>query len=462
MQIWNLSELNSALKEVTVKSNLPLSDLQIDQLVIDSRKSTNCGIFLALKGDNNDGHKFLDQAIANGARTIIIDNPDYFKESNSCNYFLVKDSLDALYEIAKFSRQRSKAKIIAVTGSVGKTSVKEMLKLVFSSQGKTFATQGNYNNHIGLPLCLANFADDHDFGIFEIGMNHSGEIEPLSKILKPDLAIISNVYPVHIENFENENGIALAKSEIFAGVPEDGYALINQDSQHFETVKSQAQRSQISNIVTFGNDQLSDFQITDFTLGDNSSVTAKLNQQNQSITYDLPTPQESLIKNSIICLAALTIFNCDVALGMKALNQISAVEGRGNVVKASLAGKKVTIIDDSYNANAFSMINGINHSLSLKPGKNRLILALGDMLELGDQSSNLHQKVLNHLEDKSFDDLILVGKEMTKAANDLGLKSFQSFPDSLSAKDYILQNIQDNDLLYVKGSRGIKMETIFK
>lgn len=461
MYIWDLSDLKLALENSLIKSSI-VNYLKIDQLVIDSRKATNSCIFLALKGDNNDGHKFIEQAIENGSTNIIIDNPDYFKQSNSCNYFLVQNSFDALYEMAKFSRKRSKAKIIAVTGSVGKTSVKEMLKLVFNNLGKTFASQGNYNNHIGLPLCLANFAADHDFGVFEIGMNHSGEIEPLSKLLQPDLAIISNVYPVHIENFKNETGVAKAKSEIFSGVSRNGYALINQDSQHLNTIKSEAKKIGIKNIFTFGNNQFSDFQIVDFTLGDKSSVTAKIKQNGQVIKYELPVPQESMVKNSIICLAALTIFNFDAELGIKSLKKILAVEGRGNIIKVILAGKKVTIIDDSYNANAFSMINGINYSLTLKSDRNRLIIALGDMLELGDRSSELHQKVLNHLEGKPFDELLLVGKEMKKAANDLGLTLFKSFPDSKSAKEYIFQNIQENDLLYVKGSRGIKMETIFK
>ena len=160
-------------------------------------------------------------------------------------FILVKNTFSALYKLAQYSRNRSEAKIIAITGSVGKTGTKEMLKSAFLSQGKTFATQGNLNNHIGAPLSLCNFSADYEYGIFEIGMNHLGEIEPLSKLVKPDLAVITNVGPVHIEFFKDEQEIALAKSEIFSGLKNNGIALINADNQHFDFIKERAKSCKI-------------------------------------------------------------------------------------------------------------------------------------------------------------------------------------------------------------------------
>ena len=260
MTLWTKTELLEALKDVLVEHNLP-DDLVINEVVIDGRKAVANSLFVALKGENNDAHDFLAQAASAGCATFLI-----HKKSDVKNFLLVKNTFDALYELAKYSRKRSSAKIIAVTGSVGKTGVKEMLKMVFETQGKTFSTFGNLNNHIGVPLSLCNFSRDCDYGIFEMGMNHLNEIDPLSKLARPNLALITNVGPAHIEFFKNEEEIALAKSEIFHGLLEGGTALINRDNIHFEFLKKQAQSSKIKeqNLLSFGEKNPADYQILNF------------------------------------------------------------------------------------------------------------------------------------------------------------------------------------------------------
>jgi UDP-N-acetylmuramoyl-tripeptide--D-alanyl-D-alanine ligase len=465
MTIWTKSELITALSDQLLQHNLG-SDLVIDAVVIDSRKTPKSGLFIALKGENNDGHNFLKQAFANGCRVALIDDLKAIDESTK-EFILVKNTFVALYKLAEFSRQRSKAKIIAITGSVGKTSVKEILKLTFSTQGKTFATQGNLNNHIGLPLSLCNFSADCEYGIFEMGMNHLNEIEPLSKLTKPHLAIITNVGPVHIENFKNEEEIALAKSEIFCGLTEDGIALINSDNHHFSFLKKRAESFKIKpeDIISFAQKNSADYQILQFAVKDaqTSEVKAKL-KNNQEISYQIASSNLITIFNSIIAIAAIDLLEGDLTKVLPAFKKLETPTGRGKIIEAEIATKKIIIIDDSYNASVLSMRAGLEHAANLKKilGKKRLVVALGDMLELGEKSIELHEKVIEYLQEYCVDFAVLVGSQMTKAAKNLPTKFYQNFPDSSSASLEIQGFLNDDDILYVKGSRGMKMEKIIE
>lgn len=456
MSLWNKNELLTALKNNLIEYKLD-DNLQIDEFVIDSREKCKNGLFLAINGENNDGHKFISSAKENGCTSFIIDNPDYKND----NYILVKDSLEALNILAKFSRNRSNATIIAITGSVGKTTTKELLKQVFQSQGKVFATKGNLNNHIGVPLSLCNFAPDCEFGIFEMGMNHLGEIEPLSQLVKPELALITNVGPVHIEFFKDEEEIALAKSEIFAGLQEYGIALINQDNQHYNFLQKQASKRDDVEIMTFGqkNDD-SIYQILEVKNSNNiSTIKAKISG-NSEISYQISSLNEAVISNSIIAVACLDLLGNDLEKGLKALNNISDASGRGKIEEITLNNKKITLIDDSYNASLPSIISGINYAKNIKRtlNKKRLIIALGDMLELGEKSAELHSKIIPFLD--QVDLTILVGNEMSKLSDKLNNDSCKKYATSIAANDDLKKLLEDGDLLYIKGSRGMKMEQI--
>jgi UDP-N-acetylmuramoyl-tripeptide--D-alanyl-D-alanine ligase len=470
MTLWTKTELLQALSGELLQHHVP-DDLIVDEVVIDSRKAKKNSLFIAIKGEKNDGHDFLAEVASNGCELVLIDRQTTNNQRPTTNFLLVKNTFTALYSLAKFSRKRSSAKIIAITGSVGKTGTKEMLKLLFDTQskplGKTFATTGNLNNHFGVPLSLCNFSRDCEFGIFELGMNHLGEIELLSKLVNPHLALITNVGPAHIEFFKNEEEIALAKSEIFSGIFDGGNVLINHDNKHFEFLKKQAQSYKIKdqNIINFGEKNPSDYQIIRFTTSspNNSIVEAKF-KNDSKIYYEISTSHPATIFNSIIAIACLDLLGNDLNKGLSALKNLKTYDGRGNVREVKIDEKNITIIDDSYNASLLSMRAGLNHAMNLKNilGKKRVVAALGDMRELGEKSVELHEEVANYLAQLHVDFALLVGESMNLAATKLPKNSYKTFPDSSAAALEIKDFLSDGDILYVKGSRGMRMENIIR
>ena len=490
MTLWTKAELLTALSGELLDHKLS-DDLAIDEVVIDSRKSCKSGLFLALKGEKNDAHDFLEQTVANGCCVLLVQDLEALTKVKNSNFILVKNTLDALYKLAKFSRQRSAAKIIAITGSVGKTSSKEMLKLAFAPYGKTFATAGNFNNHIGLPLSLCNFSRDCEFGIFEMGMNHLGEIEPLSRLARPHLAIITNVGPVHLEFFKNEEEIALAKSEIFAGLEPEGIALLNRDNRHFGFLEKRA-----ANSVSFGQNPESTYHLKSFEIRslDQAEVFLSIRdkglypfgikqrdtsraplcgeplpacprdiQKNKTkISYKISTANRAIIFNSLAVAAALDLLVGDSTIGLAQLTKLENGAGRGKVSEMFFGQKKITVIDDSYNASLPSMEAGLEFARELKFAlkKKRIVAALGDMLELGEKSVEVHEEVANYLLALHIDFAVLVGAKMAEMAKKLPKNSYKTFFDSAAARLEIQDLLQDGDILYIKGSRGMKMEKL--
>jgi UDP-N-acetylmuramoyl-tripeptide--D-alanyl-D-alanine ligase len=470
MTLWTKEELLESLNSELIAHNLN-NQLNINEVVIDSRKAAPNKIFIALKGENHDAHKFLNQVFSNGCEIAIIDNPDKFDEFKTPllknKLILVKNTFIALYKIAEFSRNRSKAKIIGITGSVGKTGTKEILNIAFTTQGKTYTTLGNLNNHIGLPLSLSNFSRDCDYGIFEMGMNHLGEIEVLSKLAKPHLAIITNIGPVHIENFKNEQEIAFAKSEIFSGVVKNGIALLNQDNQHFEFVKNRANYFEINqeNIVSFGEKTDSDYKIISSEIKNvNLSEVKVRTKKNIEISYEISTSHKATIFNSIIVLACLDLLGNDIKKGIETFKNIKSFKGRGEILELEIDNKKLVVIDDSYNASVLSMKSGLEHAINLKNSlkKNRIVAALGDMLELGEKSQELHEEVIEYVKNYKIDFVILVGEKMTIASQKLDKNIYKIFSNSKDAANSIKNLLQDEDILYVKGSHSMKMDMIIE
>lgn len=469
MTLWNYDSLQQALKDILQDIGTIAKDksLSVDQVVIDSRKPCQNSLFIALKGENTDGHNFLNQAQESGAKIAIVSHiPENFNNPN-LQLILVKDTLEALRKLALFSRQRTKAKIIAITGSVGKTGTKEMLRCVFSSQGQTYANTGNFNNHIGLPLSLANMPLNCEYGIFEMGMNHLGEIEPLSKLAKPHLAIITNVGPVHIEFFKDEQEIALAKSEIFSGLVANGFALINRDNPHFEFLANRAKINNISedNLLNFGTSHRANYQIINQEIKglNNSQVSVKL-KNNQSISYQVSCTNQAVVVNSVIAVVALDLFAKNFSNGIEAIKNYSSSDGRGKISEVKIAEKNIIVIDDTYNASVLSMKAGIEHASNLKKilNKKRVICAIGDMLELGEKSLELHHKVIAYLKEFNIDFAILVGSQMTNASSEVKIENFTTFANSNEASYAVADLLHDGDILYLKGSRGTKMEKIIE
>ena len=463
MGLWNIKEIKSALQNNFIKVG---NNYNIEEVLIDSRKKTNNGLFIAIKGKNNDGHNFLKQAFNNGATAAIVENKSEFK--NDPRLILVKNSFEALKQLGIYSSSRFKGKKIAITGSVGKTSIKEMLKAVFSTQGKTFATIGNLNNHFGLPLSLSNLPEDYDYGIFEMGMNHLGEITPLSKMTKPDIAIISNVVSAHIGNFNNEKEIALAKSEIFSGVTENGFAIINNDNKYHDYLRSRAIINGINskNIINFGYKKGSNIQLNSSQSRNNftSEVNVTINLQNvvnKKVIYSVNSINQTIVNNSLISIAALQIIGKNFNSGLKALNELQTPKGRGNIIKINHNGINITIIDDSYNANSTSMIAGLNFLSDLKDKNtnSRTIAIIGDMLELGKEAVSEHEKLAEYINKNNIDQVFLVGELMQNLIKKLKKEKIAgNFKNSEDLAKELPSFIKQNDILLIKGSRGMAME----
>jgi len=466
MTIWKLSEIKSALKDDIL--SIGKLKCKIDEVLIDSRSKSNNGLFIAIKGENNDGHNFLEQAFENGAVCALVEKiPAGFEKDP--RLILVKNTIQSLDNLAIFARNRTAATIIGVTGSVGKTTIKEMLKTAFSTLGKTFATSGNLNNHFGLPLSLCNFPPEYQFGIFEMGMNHAGEIAHLTKIAKPHIAIIYNIASAHIGNFNNEEEIAMAKSEIFTGVVPNGYAIINNDSKYFELLKSQAINCKINplHIFNFGNKETSDVRLNSVEIAPQfkSKIEVTIKNPKQQIIYFLDSINEALIFNSLIVIAALKIAGENIPKALESLINFAAPKGRGNLIKVNKNNLNLTIIDDSYNANQASMAAGLKFLSDLKTSQNntRTIAIIGDMLELGSEAISEHKAIAKYILEYNIDKVFLVGNMVSHLNSELPVEKIAGqFSNSLVAAEKILPFLNDGDILLIKGSRGMKMEKIIE
>jgi len=461
MILWTKTDLLEALQTQIVGHNLK-SDLAIEEIAIDSRKDLKNKLFLAIKGENTDGHLFLNQAFENSAQVAIIQDAELFKKTSQ-NLILVKNSFAAFYKLAEYSRKKTDAKIIAITGSVGKTGVKEMLKSAFANQGKTYATIGNLNNHIGVPLTLCNMPHDTQFAIIEMGMNHLREIKPLSDLARPHIAAITTIAPAHIGNFNNEEEIALAKSEIFSGLEPKGFAIINHDNKYYDFLRKKALECKIEekNILSFGKNIESNYCLKNIEIKsfEQSFATIKI-KNNAETSYEISTANQTTIFNSLIVFACLDLLVANKINGLKSLKTISAPKGRGAILNLNVQNKNIIIIDDSYNANVASMHSGLQYLSELKKilNKKRSIAVLGDMFELGTKSEESHVETLKLLQNLKIDLTLLAGEEMIKAAKILEKTEYKTFANSSDLAVEIKNFLQDGDILFVKGSRGMKME----
>ncbi len=468
--LFNKNELLAALENQALKHNLK-NEIVVNEVVIDSRKCAPQKLFFALKGENNDGHDFLEQVFANGCEVALVHDAELLTKFPNHNLILVKNTFDALYEVAKFSRARSTAKIIAITGSVGKTGTKEMLRDAFLQAGKTHATIGNLNNHFGVPLTLCNMPRDTKFAVLEMGMNHLKEIEPLSKLARPHIAVITTIAPAHIGNFKNEKEIALAKSEIFSGLEPQGFAIINRDNKYYDFLKNRALEENVEaqNILSFGQNEKSDYCLkeeasqpisagADDVIKIITKITATTKNHGE-ISYEIATIHHATIINSLIVVACLDLAVQALAPSLKILENLASAKGRGEIIVRKIDGKNIVIIDDSYNANVLSMKAGLEYLMALKKilHKKRAVAALGDMFELGEKSQEFHDETLKFADNLAVDFVFLAGNAMKNSAKILNNKC-KTFDDSAALALEIKGLLQDGDILLIKGSRGMKME----
>ena len=354
--LWTIEAMAKAMN-ATRQGALPAS---ISGISIDTRTAQPGDAFFAIVGDSRDGHDFVPTALKAGAIAVIAgDKRDRFPAD--APLLIVDDVLDALRALGRAARARSKAKIVAVTGSVGKTGTKEALRLALAADGETHASAASYNNHWGVPLSLARCPADARFAVFELGMNHAGEIGPLSRMVQPDIAIITTIAPVHLQYFKSVDEIADAKAEIFEGLVPGGAVILNRDIAQFNRLADRALDARVSRLVSFGEDAACDARLLRCVLNaDYSSVQANI--LGDEVTYKVGAPGRHLVINSLAVLAAAKLAGADLALSALALAELQPAQGRGTRIVLNVPGGTALLIDESYNANPVSMRAAIDAS----------------------------------------------------------------------------------------------------
>ncbi len=451
--IWSAKTLGEALN-INIDYEISCGPVQFN-----SQNIQKGDLFIAIKG-NGDGHDYVIDALDRGASIVIISRD--IKDVPSNKKIIVDDTFLALQQMAEYKRNISKAKFIAITGSVGKTSTKEATKVVLSSFGKTFASRGNFNNYLGVPLNLASMPDDIEYAIIELGMNHEGEIRSLTKIVKPDIAVITWVSEAHLEYFNSVQDIADAKSEIFEGLQKGGIAIINIDNKYYGRIMFNLERLNIPNksIYTFGKREGADSRLKLYeNLG--AKVHLVFEVKTKAIDLQLPFIAEHYVRNYASVLMVASVLNLDLIKASSQLDKVELMDGRGKIINAVLGEKKYQIICDYYNANPASFTASLEYFKQIK--NPRKVAIIGDMLELGETAPILHKNLVPLIIDSGAKKVFLVGTNVRHIHESLpeNIHSihFLNVDSLLSELDSL---IEDDELILIKGSRRMALDKVVK
>jgi len=427
---------------------------------IDTRTLNQGDLFFAIAGVA-DGHDYVAAAFEKGAAAAVVDEAHADKLKGFGTLYIVHDVLAALERLGVASRTRSSARIVAVTGSVGKTSTKEALRLVFTQNGPTHASVASYNNHWGVPLTLARMPKQSYFGVFEIGMNHAGEITPLVGMVRPHIAIVTNVAPVHLQYFDSVDAIADAKGEIFSGLMRGGVAIIHRDGAQFARLESHAKTSPADQILTFGEHEAADARLLDVSLeGDHSMIEASI--LGRQVTYRLGAPGKHLAMNSLAVLLAARSSGLSLDTAMASLAFFQAPSGRGERLNLETQHGGFTVIDESYNANPTSMRAALALAGAMPTqGEGRHIAVLGDMLELGPDEASWHAGLAEDVSRNEIDLVFASGplmKSLYEALPDARRGAWREAASEL--EPLVLDAVRAGDVIVIKGSNGSRMTKI--
>jgi len=432
---------------------------------IDSRTLEEDDLFFALSGPNFDGHGYVREAFEKGAAGAVVSQ--IVPGVDADKLIMVDDVMAALVKLGIAGRDRVDIPIIAVTGSVGKTGTKEALKAALSRYKKTHASVLSYNNDVGVPLSLARMPYDAQYGIFEIGMNHAGELEELVKMVRPDVAIITTVERAHSEYFKNVEEIADAKAEIFTAMNGGGTAILNYDNDHYARLVKKAHLAGVKKIISFGNSERADVRALRHFFNDTyNCVIADINSK--IMTYKVGMLGSHWVINSLAVLATVDAVGADLGLSGLGLAELKPLAGRGRrdrIYFDMVNDASFLLIDESYNANPASMkaaIKTLGQCENSSSG--RKIAVLSEMSELGDQADKLHCALGSHLQQAKVDKLFVVGKHMKQLADFVvgeypGI-NVSYFNDKNALERALLHDIRDGDIVMVKGSNASAMSTI--
>ena len=454
MELWNSYELCEAING----KSLDNSSWQANSISIDTRSIKDGGVFFALKGNKVDGHKFINHAFENGAVAVVVNKKHKIDHENK-NIIKVDDTYKALETLGVNRREVSLSKLIAITGSVGKTTVKDYLFSILNNKFHCYANEGNYNNKIGVPLSISQIPKNAKFAIQEMGMSFSNEIKYLSNLTKPDISIITNIGSSHLGNFKNLSDIALAKSEIFYGMKKDGIVILPGDSKHLDILKSEARNHGLKNLFFFGTDNNHDcFIVSKRNRYNIIEVTVSI--MGEKLSFKINSHQNHNILNTTAAILAsktLGLTNKEIDQSLSVFN---SVERRGKIYYLNHpSGSKVTLIDDSYNASYESTSSALKSLRNLSLSKPLLIL--GDMLELGKFSSQEHKKLIPIIKNTNPRLVIFIGEAMSKISKEIN-SHFDCicFESSQKAEKEIRNLIKNNDLVLIKGSNGMNLNLI--
>jgi UDP-N-acetylmuramoyl-tripeptide--D-alanyl-D-alanine ligase len=451
--LWTLGEMAKAVRG---KSSMP-PRTPVSGVSIDSRSLAPDEAFIALRGFNRDGHLFVAAALSQGASFAIVEQ--VFKAPRGEKRLLrVADTLEALNDLGIAARARAKdAVVIAVTGSVGKTGTKEALKLALTPSGPVHVSLKSHNNHWGVPLSLANMRQDTSFGVFEAGMNHAGELSELTRLIRPHIAIITTVAPVHLGFFRSVEAIADAKAEILEGLVPGGAAILNRDNPYFERLRRHALQRK-AKVVSFGETRGADAKALSVEVGHESS-DVKADILGETVSYRIGAPGIHLVQNSLAVLAAVKLANADLKAGARALASWRAQTGRGERIVIVGEGGRVTIIDESYNANPASMRAALA-TLGLTPREEfkRRVAVLGDMLELGGLGPKLHQELAEVIDAADVDVVYACGEMMRGLYDALPPRRRGAYAKtSEQLAPLLTKGVGAGDVVMIKGSFGSRM-----
>ncbi|CAL8971524.1 UDP-N-acetylmuramoyl-tripeptide--D-alanyl-D-alanine ligase [Rhodoplanes serenus] len=432
-------------------------------LSIDSRTVSAGEAFFAITGDRLDGHDFVGQALANGAALAVVSAARRDAAPTDAPLLVVDDVLAALRDLAVAARARSPARIVAVTGSVGKTSTKEALRIALGADGETHASLASFNNHWGVPLSLARLPETAEYAVFEIGMNHAGEITPLVKLVRPHVAIVTTVEAVHLENFSSVAGIADAKAEIFLGLEPGGAAVINRDNPYWQQLKQRAEEAGVARVVTFGEHAEADSRLVRHALQDDGS-TAEASILGTLVDYRIGAPGRHFVLNSLPVLTAATLLGADLALAALALAAQRPAAGRGTRLTLAMGTGEALLIDESYNANPTSMRAALAVLGQAPVGpRGRRIAVLGDMLELGPTAEALHRGLAEAVIEHRIDLVFCAGPLMRHLWEALPAERHGGVAASAEELEaQVLAAVHPGDAVMVKGSLGSRMGPIVK
>ncbi len=425
---------------------------EVSALSIDTRSLKPGELFVALAGER-DGHDFLAAAFAAGASGALVS-----RDIAAASFVKVNETLQGLERLAAAARDRSQAKRAAVTGSVGKTSVTQAIAASLKLAGRSHAPVKSFNNHIGVPLTLAALPREAAFAVFELGMNHAGEIAPLSKLVRPHVAVVTTVGPVHVENFpDGEAGVARAKAEIFEGLEPGGTAVLNADDAWFDLL-AEAARAHGARVLSFGHKDGADGQILSFTRQAEGGAVIEARLHGRDIRFPIAQDGAHWGPNSLATLLAIEALGAPLDCALEALAAFAPLTGRGQTRRVAAPGGEIALVDESYNANPISMRATI---ATLAEAPHRRIAVLTDMLELGPDAPRHHAALAADLESAEVDQVFLAGPLMLNLWNALPADRRGAWaPSAAELAPVVVAAVQAGDTVMVKGSNGSKASLI--